>query len=86
MRRIFAILLAAGVLITYDSWVLLFLSPHPQPLSGYLSELAAMDQPASWVFRSGDAIAGTHHGPPRRPRCARVALPLRSGDGAARHR
>ncbi|RAE29354.1 DUF998 domain-containing protein, partial [Burkholderia multivorans] len=45
MRRIFAILLAAGVLITYDSWVLLFLSPHPQPLSGYLSELAAMDQP-----------------------------------------
>ncbi|MBE8145971.1 bifunctional lysylphosphatidylglycerol synthetase/lysine--tRNA ligase LysX [Brevibacterium casei] len=37
----------------------LFLSPHPRPLSGYLSELAAMDQPASWVFRGGDAIAGT---------------------------
>ena len=59
MRRIFAILLAAGVLITYDSWVLLFLSPHPQPLAGYLSELAATDQPASWVFRTGDAVAGT---------------------------
>lgn len=59
MRRTFAILLAAGVLIAYDSWVLLFLSPHPQPLAGYLSELAAVDQPHSWVFRTGDVIAGT---------------------------
>ncbi|WP_309133073.1 DUF998 domain-containing protein [Brevibacterium sp.] len=58
MRRTIGILLAAGVVIAYDTWVLLFLSPHPRPLSGYLSELAAADQPYDWVFRGGDMTAG----------------------------
>ncbi|MCM1013629.1 DUF998 domain-containing protein [Brevibacterium sp. XM4083] len=57
MRRT-AVLLAAAVLLSYDSWVLLALSPQPYPLAGYVSELAAADQPYSWVFRTGDAIAG----------------------------
>lgn len=59
MRRTLAVLLAAAVLLSYDSWVLLALSPQPYPLAGYVSELAAADQPYSWVFRTGDAIAGT---------------------------
>ena len=90
MRRTFAILLAAGVLLSYDSWVLLFLSPYPFPLTGYVSELAAADQPYSWLFRSGDALAGSLmvliailgvRG--WRPRFGRAAMPLAVAIGVA---
>ncbi|WP_167202346.1 DUF998 domain-containing protein [Actinomyces respiraculi] len=54
MRR----LLAAGVLLAYNTWVLgpLLWSGDVPP--GYLSELAADDQPWQWVFRGGDLITG----------------------------
>ncbi|MEY9258944.1 putative membrane protein [Brevibacterium epidermidis] len=52
--------LVAGVVIVvcYNSWLFAFVNPHPAPLSGYLSELAAAGQPYHWLFRSGDVVAG----------------------------
>lgn len=52
--------LVAGIVIvvSYNSWLFAFINPHPAPLSGYLSELAAAGQPHAWFFRSGDIIAG----------------------------
>lgn len=52
--------LIAGVIIviSYNSWLFAFVNPHPAPLSGYLSELAAAGQPFNWLFRSGDVVAG----------------------------
>lgn len=49
--------LGAAVIVCYNSWVLAFLGPHSRPLAGYTSELAADDQPAAWVFRTGDLVA-----------------------------
>ncbi|MGK2348840.1 DUF998 domain-containing protein [Actinomyces sp. W5033] len=54
MRR----LLAAAVLLSYNTWVLAPLLWAGGPLPGYLSELAADDQPWQWVFRGGDLLAG----------------------------
>ncbi|MCL3777018.1 MULTISPECIES: DUF998 domain-containing protein [unclassified Actinomyces] len=54
MRR----LLAAGVLLSYNTWVLAPLLWGGDVPPGYLSELAADDQPWQWVFRGGDLLAG----------------------------
>lgn len=56
--RIARWVLPAAVVIFYNTWALAFLSPYPDPLAGYISELAADDQPVAWVFRGGDAISG----------------------------
>lgn len=50
-------LLAVAVFILYNSWLAWPLNGNPQILRGYLSELAALDQPYSWFFRLGDALA-----------------------------
>lgn len=49
--------LAVLVLVTYNSWLAWRLNGHPEALSGYLSELAAQDQPFQWFFRLGDLAA-----------------------------
>lgn len=50
-------LLAVGVLVSYNSWLAApLLNPNPQALAGYLSELAATNQPYHWFFRAGDAL------------------------------
>ncbi|WP_233188400.1 DUF998 domain-containing protein [Actinomyces qiguomingii] len=49
--------LAALVLVTYNSWLLWPLNGDSRVLSGYLSELAAQDQPYQWLFRLGDLAA-----------------------------
>jgi hypothetical protein len=46
------------VVVGYNTWLLAFLNPYDAPLSGFISELAAVDQPWSWVFRTGDGLAG----------------------------
>jgi hypothetical protein len=52
-----AALVAAGV--CYSSWVLgPVLNPAIHPAETVASELAATDQPWSWVFRAGDALTG----------------------------
>ena len=50
--------LAVAVIVFYNTWTLAFLSPYTDPLAGYISELAADNQPAAWVFRGGDLISG----------------------------
>lgn len=50
-------LLAVTVFVLYNSWLAWPLNGNPQILCGYLSELAALDQPYSWLFRLGDALA-----------------------------
>lgn len=57
-RSVIRWVLAIGVVVSYNSWVLTVFSPRPHALAGYISELAADDQPFSWIFRSGDLIAG----------------------------
>ncbi len=49
--------LAVAALVTYNSWLAWRLNGHPDALSGYLSELAAQDQPYQWFFRLGDLLA-----------------------------
>ncbi|MBE6482063.1 MAG: DUF998 domain-containing protein [Actinomyces ruminicola] len=44
-------------IVTYNSWLLWRLNGDPRALSGYLSELAAQDQPYQWLFRLGDLLA-----------------------------
>lgn len=49
---------ALWVLVVYNSWVTApWLSPNPRALLGYLSELAATDQPASGFYRVADSLA-----------------------------
>ncbi|WP_194949332.1 DUF998 domain-containing protein [Actinomyces trachealis] len=50
-------LLAGLVVTTYNSWVLWWLNDDPLVAHGYLSELAAQDQPYQWLFRLGDLLA-----------------------------
>lgn len=46
-----------SVLLIYNSWVLWRpLNGHPGVLDGYLSELAAPDQPHHLLFRAGDLL------------------------------
>ncbi|MDO4900358.1 DUF998 domain-containing protein [Actinomyces sp.] len=49
--------LAVLALVTYNSWLAWRLNGDPGVLSGYLSELAAQDQPYQWFFRLGDLAA-----------------------------
>ncbi|WP_164712453.1 DUF998 domain-containing protein [Trueperella bialowiezensis] len=49
----FAVLIA----VLYNSWVWWTATGSHSPFIGYLSELAAKDQPASWFFRSADCLA-----------------------------
>ena len=49
--------LAVLTLVTYNSWLAWSLNGDPEVLTGYLSELAAQDQPFQWFFRLGDALA-----------------------------
>lgn len=49
--------LAVGVIVSYNTWLAApLLNPNPRALSGYLSELAATNQPYHWFFRAGDAV------------------------------
>jgi len=43
--------------VTYNSWLAWRLNGDPRALCGYLSELAAQDQPYQWLFRLGDLLA-----------------------------
>lgn len=52
------LLIGVVIVVCYNSWLYAFVNPHPAPLSGYLSELAAAGQPRNWLFRSGDIVAG----------------------------
>ncbi|MDO4887459.1 MAG: DUF998 domain-containing protein [Actinomycetaceae bacterium] len=54
--------LGAFVVVFYNSWVLWPLNGDPQVLSGYLSELAAQDQPYQWVFRLTDVASACAFG------------------------
>lgn len=54
MRRV----LAAGVLLAYNTWLLGPLVWRADAPPGYLSELAADDQPCQWIFRGGDLVTG----------------------------
>ncbi|MDO5081634.1 DUF998 domain-containing protein [Buchananella hordeovulneris] len=57
-RRWWARAAALWVLVVYNSWVTApWLSSNPQALLGYLSELAATDQPASGFYRVADSLA-----------------------------
>ncbi len=51
------LVLALLTVVTYNSWLAWGLNGDPQALSGYLSELAAQDQPYQWFFRLGDLAA-----------------------------
>lgn len=45
--------------VLYSLWLLApWLNPDLDALNGYVSELAARDQPDSWLFRSGDGLTG----------------------------
>lgn len=55
--RLLSRLLAGLVVVTYNSWVLWWLNDDPLVMHGYLSELAAQDQPYQWLFRLGDLLA-----------------------------
>lgn len=57
-RPIWPPVMAAVIVVSYNTWVFAFVNPHPAPLSGYLSELAAAGQPHAWFFRLGDVVAG----------------------------
>ena len=46
--------------LAYVLWVIgPWLNPGLDHVNGYVSELAARDQPFSWLFRAGDLVAGT---------------------------
>lgn len=49
--------LAVLVLVTYNSWLAWPLNGDVRVLTGYLSELAAQDQPYQWFFRLGDTLS-----------------------------
>lgn len=51
--------LAVTALVTYNSWLAWRLNGDPEVLTGYLSELAAQDQPYQWFFRLGDTLAAS---------------------------
>ncbi|MFC7339906.1 DUF998 domain-containing protein [Saccharopolyspora griseoalba] len=49
----------ASAAVLYSLWVLgPWINPGLDALNGYVSELAARDQPGSWLFRVGDGLAG----------------------------
>jgi hypothetical protein len=57
-RRIVA---AAGMatLLSYNTWLTAVpVQGHRRVFGGYLSELAASDQPQHWLFRAGDLLTG----------------------------
>ncbi|QKD80396.1 DUF998 domain-containing protein [Actinomyces marmotae] len=54
MRRWF---LAVGSVVLYNSWLAWPLNGRPDALLGYVSELAADDQPFAWFFRAADIAA-----------------------------
>mgnify|MGYP000857035120 CR=1 FL=1 len=49
--------LAVLAVVLYNSWVAWPLNGDPGVLLGYISELAAADQPFSWFFRTADYAA-----------------------------
>lgn len=52
-----ALALVAG--LPYNSWALgWWLSQFEHPFTGFVSELAAADQPNAWVFRAADIVVG----------------------------
>lgn len=52
-----ALALVSGV--AYNTWLLAWwLSPFEDPFTGFVSELAAADQPNSWLFRTADVTVG----------------------------
>ncbi|QHO90875.1 DUF998 domain-containing protein [Actinomyces sp. 432] len=53
------VVLALLAVVTYNSWLAWRLNGDPRALFGYLSELAAQDQPYQWFFRLGDLTAAT---------------------------
>nr|WP_300339100.1 DUF998 domain-containing protein [Actinomyces sp.] len=55
--RALAPLLAVGVLLAYNTWLAWPINGNPRILTGYLSELAASDQPYFWFFRTGDLVS-----------------------------
>lgn len=64
--------------VLYSLWVLgTWLNPALDALNGYVSEQAAVDQPSSWLFRSGDALTGILT-------ATAAVVALRSGGGRAR--
>ncbi|MDU0348083.1 DUF998 domain-containing protein [Actinomyces sp. MRS3W] len=50
-------LLALAAFVTYNGWLAWGLTGDPHALAGYLSELAAQDQPYQWFFRLADTLA-----------------------------
>ncbi|MDP9806914.1 membrane protein YdbS with pleckstrin-like domain [Trueperella bonasi] len=52
-----ALTLAAVVVVAYNTWMLSPALPGNSALMGYLSELAAKDQPWNWFYRAGDMMA-----------------------------
>lgn len=46
--------LGAAILVAYNNWLAWPLNGSPDALDGYLSELAASDQPYYWFFRTLD--------------------------------
>lgn len=56
-------LLGVVLVISYNAWLLWRpLNGHPEILHGFLSELAARDQPHALVFRTGDLITAVISG------------------------
>ncbi|MBE6483536.1 MAG: DUF998 domain-containing protein [Actinomycetaceae bacterium] len=51
--------LAILAFVAYNSWVLWPLNGDPEAILGYLSELAAGDQPYHWLFRGCDLLAAS---------------------------
>ncbi|WP_366180571.1 DUF998 domain-containing protein [Actinomyces timonensis] len=49
--------LAVSAVVLYNTWIAWPLNGGPDALLGYVSELAAADQPFSWFFRAGDIAA-----------------------------
>ncbi len=49
--------LAILAVVLYNGWLAWPLNGSPDALAGYVSELAAADQPFSWFFRSTDLAA-----------------------------
>ena len=58
VRHHWPLVMGIAIVVCYNSWLFAFINPHPAPISGYLSELAAAGQPHAWFFRSGDIVAG----------------------------
>ncbi|WP_172120544.1 DUF998 domain-containing protein [Actinomyces faecalis] len=50
-------MLAIGVILAYNTWLAWPLNGNPRAMTGYLSELAASDQPYFWFFRGGDLVS-----------------------------